>query len=126
MQLECPGTFVERGAGRHHVINQRDAFAGQVGGTMKSAADVLDARPPGQFGLCRRMPNARADAGINRPATERTDRPRKFKCLVEAALTQAQRMQWQRNDQVSATITGAGGQLLAEPLAECQPVGVLE
>lgn len=100
--FERARAFIKRSTGSHHIIDQNDGFACQVGITMECAADVFLALPPGQPGLCGRIADALAQCGRQRSSEPGGQRAGEFERLVESAFAQPRRMQWKRRDQVGA------------------------
>ena len=114
MQLERSGTFVERCAGGHHVVEQKKALAAEIGGAMEGVADILAARFPRQTGLRLGRTDTLAMTAIDRPTQRTTQRARQFQRLIEAAFAQAGRMQRQGNDAIKLQSLRQRRQLLGK------------
>ncbi len=85
MKLHCARAFIERCAGGHYVVDQKQSLSAEIGRAVKSAADVLLAFAPGQVGLCGRIAGAAATRGIDRDAQCLAQRAGEFERLIEAA-----------------------------------------
>ena len=100
--FERARTFIERSAGSHHVIDQKNGLVGKRGFTAERSADVFLALPPGQSGLRGRVADALAQRGYQRAPEPGRQRAGEFEGLVKTAFAQPRRVQGKRRNQVSA------------------------
>lgn len=106
--LQGRGQFVEAGAGRHHVVDQRDVLSLNLARTRKCAAHVAPSRVVLQPHLRRGVANALAAGGVERQAELLGDSAGDFGGVVEAAFADAGGVQRHRDQQVGARLGGDG------------------
>ena len=126
MQLERARAFVERSAGGHDVVDEKDAPARQVARAMERAADVLLAFFPWQTGLGRSMPDSCTYPGVERQPECCGDGACQFQRLVEAAFAQPGWVQRQRDDEVGGHVRRQPGQFTPKIGGKRQAMAVFE
>ena len=120
MNFQGTGTFVGRGPGGHHIVDQQQALLVEVAPAFESAAYIAQALLVRQIGLGGRGARAHKRLKVDREAEQCAERLGDFACLVEAAFAQAINVQREGNYPVAGMVCEAGLHLCREPLGECQ------
>ena len=126
VELQYAGRLAQRRAGGHHVVDQQNAPAGEIAGTLEGAAHVPGAFLERQVGLRRCRTGAGQEDRVDREAQRPGDGSGNLERLVEAARPQARRVQRQRQDEIvvrrNEHLTEPG----AEPGGQWQLMAILE
>lgn len=126
MNFQGTGTFVGRGPGGHHIVDQQQALLAEVAPAFESAAHIAQALLVRQIGLGGRGARAHKRLKVDREAEQCAERLGDFACLIEAALAQAINVQREGNYPVASMVCEADLHLCREPLGECQLMPVFQ
>lgn len=126
MQFQHAGTFVGRGTSGQHVVDQQNSHPAQVSAAFEGATHVFTPFLGRQFGLGSGWPRAHQNATVGPKKEAISKFAGNFRGLVEAALTQAFRVQGQGQGEVEALGGEVFRQSLPAPLGDCQLMAVFQ